>query len=111
MIVSFVRPLFSCLDVLRQLVGYLLRLCWALLLPRVVTATQVLALQSQLAAEVNRSSAPRKRHHKFVPALGALCVMLSKFADGWDELVHVMKLQTGGRWAERGQDRVLPSRI
>jgi hypothetical protein len=69
-------------DVLLQLVGYLLRFCWALLLPRAVTAAQLLAIQSQLAAELNRSSGRRKRHSQFSPAFPMLCVVLSKSLDG-----------------------------
>ncbi|MCJ7750801.1 MAG: hypothetical protein MUQ65_06860, partial [Armatimonadetes bacterium] len=91
---SLLRPLCRCLGVLLQLLRYALSFCWALLLPRAVTAAQLLAFQSQLAVELNRSSAPRKRHHKFSPAFRILWVMLSKFLDGWEELVHIMKPET-----------------
>jgi hypothetical protein len=98
---SFLRPLFSCLDVLLQLLRYALSFCWALLLPRAVTAAQLVAFQSQLAVELNRSCAPRKRHHKFSPAFRILWVVLSKFLDGWEQLVHVMKPETVKRWHTR----------
>ena len=88
---SFLRPLCRCLGILLQLLRYALSFCWALVLPRAVTAAQLLAFQSQLAVELNRSSAPRKRHHKFSPAFRILWVVLSKFLNGWEELVHVMK--------------------
>ena len=91
----------SCLGVLLQLVGYLLRFCWALLLPRAVTAAQLVAVQSQLAVELNRSSGQRKRHSQFSPAFRMLWVVLSKFLDGWEELVHLMKPETVKRWHTR----------
>ena len=100
-IVDCVCCLRGCSGVLLQLVGYLLRFCWALLLPRAVVAAQLLAVRSQLAVEVNRSSAPRKRHHKFSPAFRLLWVVLSKFLDGWEDLVHVMKPETVKRWHSR----------
>jgi len=53
---SPLRPLCSGLRVLIQLLRYALSFCWALLLPRAVTAAQLVAIQSQLAAEINRSS-------------------------------------------------------
>jgi len=87
--------------VLLQLVGYLLRFCWALLLPRAVMAAQLLAIQSQLAAELDRASGGRKRHCQFSPAFRILWVVLSKFLNGWEELVHVMKPETVKRWHAR----------
>lgn len=93
--------LCRCLGVLLQLLRYSLSFCWALLLPRAVTAAQLLAFQSQLAVELNRSSAPRKRHHEFSPAFRILWVVLSKCLDGWEELVHVMKPETVKRWHTR----------
>ena len=98
---SSLRHLCRCLGVLLQLLRYALRFCWALLLPRAVTAAQLLALQSQLAVQVNSSSAPRKRHRRFGPAFRILWVVLSKFLDGWEELVHVMKPETVKRWHTR----------
>jgi transposase InsO family protein len=89
------------LGVLLQLVGYLVRFCWALVLPRAVMAAQLLAMQSQLAAELNRSSGGRKRHSQFSPAFRILWVVLSKFLNGWEELVHVMKPETVKRWHSR----------
>jgi len=98
---SVLRPLCSCLGVLLQLLRYALSFCWALLLPRAVTAAQLLAFQSQLAVELNRSSAPRRRHHKFSPAFRILWVMLAKCLNGWEELVHIMKPETVKRWHTR----------
>jgi len=100
-IVEWVCWLRGCLGVLLQLVGYLVRFCWALVLPRAVMAAQLLAMQSQLAAELNRSSGGRKRHSQFSPAFRILWVVLSKFLNGWEELVHVMKPETVKRWHSR----------
>ena len=100
-IVDFVWCLRRCLGVLLQRVGYLLRFCWALLLPRAVTAAQLLAIQSQLAAELNRGSGRRKRHSRSNPAFRILWVVLSKLLDRWEELVHVMKPETVKRWHTR----------
>jgi hypothetical protein len=71
------------------------------LLPRAVTAAQLLAIQSQLASELNRSSGRRKRHSRFSPAFRILWVVLSKFLEGWEELVHVMSPGTVKRWPTR----------
>ena len=98
---SFLRSLCRCLGVLLQLLRYALRFCWALVLPRAVTAAQLLAIESQLAAELNRASGRRKRHYTFSPAFRILWVMLSKFLDGWEQLVHVMKPETVKRWHTR----------
>jgi putative transposase len=95
---SFLRHPCRCLGVLLQLLRYALGFGWALLLPRAVTAAQLLAFQSQLAVELNRSSAPRKRHHKFSPAFRIVWVVLSKLLNEWEELVHVMKPETVKRW-------------
>ena len=100
-ILSLLCHLRNSLGVLLQLLRYALRFCWALVLPRAVTAAQLLAFQSQLAVELNRSSAPMRRHNKFSPAFRILWVVLSKFLDGWEELVHVMKPETVKRWHTR----------
>jgi transposase InsO family protein len=63
-----------------------------------VTAAQILASQSQLAAELNRSSGRRKRHSQFTPAFRFLWVVLSKVLDSWEDLVHLMKPETVKRW-------------
>ncbi len=97
-ILSLLWHLRNSLGILLQLLRYSLSFCWALVLPRAVTAAQLVAFQSQLAVEVNRSSGPRKRHHQFSPAFRILWVVLSKFHDGWEELVHVMKPETVKRW-------------
>jgi len=98
---SLLRHPCRCLGVLLQLLRYALSSCWALVLPRAVTAAHLVAFQSQLAVELNRSSAPRKRHHKFSPAFRILWVVLSKFLNGWEELVHVMRPETVKRWHTR----------
>jgi len=98
---SFLRPLGRCLGVLLQLLRYALRFCWALLLPRAVVAAQLLAFQSQLVAEMNSSSGRKKRGRQFTPAFRILWVVLSKFLDGWEELVHAMKPETVKRWHTR----------
>ena len=72
-----------------------------MLLPRAVMAAQLLAVRSQLAVELNRSSGRRKRHRQFSPAFQILWVVLSKFLNGWEELVHVMKPETVKRWHTR----------
>jgi len=95
---SLLRPMCSCLGVLLQLLRYALSFCWALVLPRAVTAAQLLAIESQLAVELNRASGQRKRHSQFSPAFRILWVVLSKFLNGWEELVHIMKPETVKRW-------------
>jgi len=98
---SFLRHLCRCLGVLLQLLRYAVSFCWALLLPRAVMAAQLLAIQSQLAAELDRSSGRRKRHRGFSPAFRILWVVLSKPLDRWEELVHIMKPETVKRWHTR----------
>ncbi len=100
-ILSFLRPLCSCLGVLLQLLRYALSFCWALLLPRAVAAARLLAVQSQLAVELNRSSGGRKRHTQFSPAFRILWVVLSKFLHGWERLAQVMKPETVKGWHTR----------
>jgi len=100
-ILSLLRHLLSSLGVLLQLLRYSFSFCWALMLPRAVTAAQLVAIQSQLAVEVNRSSGRRKRHSQFSPAFRILWVMLSKFLHCWEEMVHIMKPETVKRWHTR----------
>jgi hypothetical protein len=66
---SFLWHLCSCFGVLLHLLGYALSFCWALLLPRAVTATQLVAIQSRLAAELDRFSVRRTRHSQFIRTL------------------------------------------
>jgi len=66
---SFLWHLCSCFGVLLQLLRYALSFCWALLLPRAVTAAQLVAVQSQFAVELNRSSGRRTRHSQFIGIL------------------------------------------
>ena len=66
---SFLWHLCSCFGVLLHLLGYALSFSWALLLPRAVTATQLVAIQSRLAAELDRFSVRRTRHSQFIGTL------------------------------------------
>ena len=58
---------WNCLGVLPQLLRPALSSCWARLLPRTVTAAQLLAIESQLAAELNRSLGRPQRHRSAKP--------------------------------------------
>ena len=98
---SFLWHLCSCFGVLLHLLRYALSFCWALLLPRAMTGAQLVAVQSQLAAELNRSSGRGKRHGQFSPAFRILWVALSEFLERWEELVHIMKPETVKRWHTR----------
>ena len=100
-ILSFLWHLCGFLGVLLHLLRYVLSFCWALVLPRAVTAAQLVAIQSQLAVEVNRSSGRRKRHGRLSTAFRILWVMLSRFLHGWEELVHIMKPEAVKRWHTR----------
>ena len=53
---------------------YALQFAWALLVPKVLLAGRVVALESQLAVELNRSGGGKKRHRQFTPAFRILCV-------------------------------------
>jgi hypothetical protein len=77
---------------------YALRLFWALLLPKALLAARVLAAESQLAVELNRSGGNRRRRRQFTPAFRILWVVLSKLVDGWEDLAHLMKPETVKRW-------------
>ena len=88
-------------DTLRQMTGYLLTFCWALLVPKAVLAARLLAVESQLAAELNRSQGQKKRRRQFSLAFRVLWVLLSKFLQGWEDLVHLMKPETVKRWHTR----------
>jgi len=77
-----------------------LQFAWALLLPKARLAARVLAAESQLAIELNRSSG-RKHRRQFTPAFRILWVVLSKLLDGWEELAHLMKPETVKRWHTR----------
>jgi len=58
----------------------------------------VVAAESQLAAELNRSEGRKRRRRQFTPAFRLLWVALSKLLDGWEGLVHLMKPETVTRW-------------
>jgi hypothetical protein len=76
---------------------YALRFSWAVLLPKARLAARVLAAESQLAVERNRSGG-RQRRRQFSPAFRMLWVVLSKLLDGWEDLAHLMKPATVKRW-------------
>jgi len=80
-----------------ELARYALGFCWALLLPKALLAARVLAAESQLGVELNRSGR-RDRRHQFTPAFRLLWAALSKVLDSWEELVHLMKPETVKRW-------------
>jgi len=80
---------------------YALQFAWALLVPKALLAGRVVALESQLAVELNRSGGGKKRHRQFTPAFRILWVVLSKLLDGWEELAHLMKPETVKRWHTR----------
>jgi hypothetical protein len=65
-----------------ELLRYALRLGWALLLPRAVLAARLLAAESQLAIELNRSGGSRRRRRQFTPAFRLLWVALPQVS-GW----------------------------
>jgi len=86
------------LRALWELAGYGLRFCWAMLLPKARVAGRLLAAESQLVVEVNGSGGGKRRRRQFTPAFRLLWVVLSKFLDGWEDLVHLMKPETVKRW-------------
>ncbi|MCJ7749845.1 MAG: hypothetical protein MUQ65_01935, partial [Armatimonadetes bacterium] len=55
-----------------ELARYALRFGWALLLPKSVLAARVLAAESRLAIELNRSGGSKRRRRQFTPAFGLL---------------------------------------
>ena len=81
--------------------GHALRFAWALLLPKVLVAGRGVALESQLAVEVDRSSGGKKRGRQFTPAFRILWVVPSKLLRAWEDLVHLMKSETVKRWHTR----------
>jgi hypothetical protein len=81
-----------------ELARYALRFGWALLLPKAFLAARVLAAESQLAVELDRSGASRRRSHQFTPAFRLLWVAVSKLVEGWENLAHLMKPETVKRW-------------
>ena len=68
----------------RELARYALGFCWALLLQKVLLAARVLAAESQLAVELNRSGGSKRRRHQFTPACRLLWVVLSKLVESWE---------------------------
>jgi len=68
--------------------------------PKAILAARVLAAESQLAVELNRSGG-RKQRRQFTAAFRLLWVALSKLVDGWEDLAHLMKPETVTRWHTR----------
>jgi putative transposase len=97
-ILRFVLSAGHVLGSLWELARYALRFCWALLLPKALLASRLVALESQLAVELSRADACRKRRRQFSPAFRMLWVVLSKLVDGWENLAHLMKPATVKRW-------------
>ena len=95
---SFLFTAGYVLGAVRELTRYALGFCWALLLPKAMLAARVLAAESQLAVELNRSGGSRRRRRQFTPAFRFLWVILSKLVQGWEDLVHLMKPETVKRW-------------
>ena len=95
---SFVFTAEYVLGTLWGLARYALRFCWGLLLPKAVLAARILAAESQLALEMNRSGGGNEKRRQFTPAFRLLWVALSKFLGGWEDLAHLMKPETVKRW-------------
>jgi len=55
-----------------ELARYALCFCWALALPKALLAARVLAAESQLAVELNRSGGSKRRRRQFTPAFRLL---------------------------------------
>ena len=91
---SFLLTIGCILGAVWELFRYALRFGWALLLPKIVLAARVLAAESQLAVELNRSGSGQKRRRQFTPAFRLLRVALSKVLEGWEDLVHLTKPET-----------------
>jgi transposase InsO family protein len=81
-----------------ELARYALRFSWALLLPKALLASRLVALESQLAVELSGSDGGRRRRRQFSPAFRMLWVVLSKLLDGWEDLAHLMRPATVKRW-------------
>lgn len=88
------------LGALCELARYAFRFGWTPLLPKSRLAARVLAAESQLAVEPNRSGTSKPRR-QFTRALRLLWVALSKLVDGWEGLAHLMKPETVTRWHRR----------
>jgi transposase InsO family protein len=95
---SFLFAAGHILGAVWELARYAFRFGCALLLPRAALAARVLAAESQLAVELNRSGGRKRRRRRFTPAFRILWVALSKLLEGWEELVHLMKPETVKRW-------------
>jgi putative transposase len=72
-----------------------------MLLPKARLAGRVVALESQLAIELNGSGRGKRRRRQFTPAFRLLWVALSKLLEGWEDLAHLMKPETVTRWHTR----------
>jgi hypothetical protein len=94
---TFVFTTGCILRALCELARYALRFGWALLLPKARLAARVLAAESQLAMELNRSGGRRHRR-QFTAAFRLLWFALSTLLGGWEELAHLMEPETVTRW-------------
>ena len=97
---SFYFTAECILRALCELTRYTLRFGWVMVLPKARLAARVMAAESQLAIELNRSGG-RKHRRQFTPAFRLLWVALTKLLDGWEDLVHLMKPETVKRWHSR----------
>jgi len=73
-----------------DLTRFAFRFGWAMKPPKARLAGRVMAAESQLAIELNRSGG-RKHRRQFTAAFRLLWVALSKLLDGWEEQVYLMK--------------------
>jgi len=95
---SFLFTAGYVMGAVRELTRYALGFCWAMLLPKAKLAARVLAAESQLTVEMNRSGGDKRRRRQFTLAFRLLWVALSKALEGWEDLVHLMKPETVKRW-------------
>ena len=77
---------------------YFFLFLWSLCQSKAVLATQILALQSQLAACKDRIDRKQRARPRFDPAFRLLWVLLSKLVDGWEDFALLMQPATVKRW-------------
>ena len=66
----------------------------AILCPRAVLAAKLPAVESQLAVCKQRIDSKKRRRPRFTASFRLLWVVLSKFLDEWEYLVHLMQPAT-----------------
>jgi putative transposase len=96
-VATFLLTAGCILRALCEVARYALRFVWALLAPKAMLAARVLAAESQLAIELNRSGGGKRQRRQF-PPFRLLCVALSKVLERWEDLAHLMKPETVKRW-------------